>query len=317
MIYHIAVDIGGTRMRAACYPLNSFKPIKLSRVLTQHPQATPLERLQELISSVWLEGESIAGIGVAAPGPLDPFKGVIYAAPNIPNWVNLPLRQILEDQFKVPVALGNDGNLAGLGECRFGAGEGHHHLIYLTISTGIGSGVIVNDQLLLGASGLASELGHVTVIKDGPLCPCGQRGHLEAIASGPAIAQWVEEELARGASSQLPVEKKLSAKEISAAAHDGDTLAKAALARAGEFIGLAIADFLHIFNPSIVIIGGGVSQSGHLLLDPLRSSLQKHVMTPHFLTNVQLTTASLGDEAGLLGALALARDLPAENNLPH
>jgi glucokinase len=306
---HIAVDVGGTRMRAASYQSSSLKPIKLSRINTKQPESTPLERMLELITTVWPEGESIAGLGVAVPGPLDPFEGKIIDAPNIPNWENLPLRQILEDRFKVPVVLGNDANSAALGECKFGAGMGHHHLIYLTVSTGIGSGVIIDDKLLLGASGFASELGHVTVLRDGPLCPCGQLGHLEAVASGTAIARWVEGELDQDAPSTLLPGKRLTAIEISAAAQNGDPLAKAAIVRAGEFIGQAIADFLHVFNPSIVIIGGGVSQSGRLLLEPVKSSMQKHVMNSHFLDNLLLTTASLGDEAGLMGALVLAREM--------
>lgn len=311
---HIAVDVGGTRMRAASYQSSSLKPIKLSRINTKQPESTPLERMLELITTVWPEGESIAGIGVAVPGPLDPFKGKIIAAPNIPNWENLPLCQILEDRFKVPIVLGNDANVAALGECKFGAGMGHHHLIYLTVSTGIGSGVIIDDKLLLGASGFASELGHVTVIRNGPLCPCGQLGHLEAVASGTAIALWVEGELDQGAPSTLLPGKRLTAKEISAAAQNGDSLAKAAMVRAGEFIGQAIADFLHIFNPSIVIMGGGVSQSGRLLLEPVKSSMQKHVMNSRFLDNLLLTTASLGDEAGLMGALALAREMHTKDS---
>lgn len=262
----------------------------------------------DLIKSVWPDNESVAGIGVAAPGPLDPYEGVVLASPNIPEWVNLPLRHDLEKTFNVPVALGNDANLAALGEWKFGAGQGHHHLIYLTISTGIGGGIITDDRLLLGVRGLAAELGHVTVQPNGPLCSCGQQGHLEAVASGPAIAHLVEQELAQGATSSLPANQPLTAKQISNAAHSGDTVAIAALARSGTFIGQVLADFLHVFNPSIVVIGGGVTQSGPVLMEPLWAALQKHVLDPHYLENLTLTKSALGDEAGLMGALALTRD---------
>ncbi|HEX7974153.1 MAG TPA: ROK family protein [Anaerolineales bacterium] len=307
MSQHIAVDIGGTQLRAASYASDSLTPLKLARTSTRDPHLTPLERLQDLIASIWPEDKEVAAIGVAAPGPIDPYHGVIYAAPNIPGWNNMPLRQILEDSFHVPVVLGNDANLAALGEWQYGAGQGHHYLVFLTVSTGIGGGVIVDDRLLLGSRGLATELGHITVLPGGPLCGCGQSGHLEALASGTAIARWVREELARGMESTLPLHENLTGRMISQAAEKGDALARAALERAGTFIGIAVADFLHIFNPSVVIIGGGVARSGPLLMDPLAAAMKAHALNPQYYADLTLTTAALGDEAGLLGALALAR----------
>lgn len=307
MSLHIAVDIGGTQIRAASYSSESLTPLQLARTSTRDPHLTPLERLQDLIASIWPKEERVAAIGVAAPGPIDPHDGLIYAAPNIPGWENMPLRQILEDTFHVPVALGNDANLAALGEWQFGAGQGHHDLVYLTVSTGIGGGVIVDDRLLLGSHGLATELGHITVMPGGPICGCGQAGHLEAVASGTAIARWVKGELARGVESTLPIQETVTGRMISEAAECGDALARVALERAGTFIGIAVADFLHIFNPSVVIIGGGVSRSGPFLMDPLAAAMKAHALNPQYYTDLTLTTAALGDEAGLMGALALAR----------
>jgi glucokinase len=307
MSAHIAVDVGGTQIRAACYRPDTILPLKLNRISTQGHDATPLERLMTLITSIWPEEEEVAAIGIAAPGPINPFKGMIYTAPNIPGWTNLPLVQRLEERFCVKTLLGNDANLAALGEWSFGAGRGHHHLIYMTVSTGIGTGIIVDDRLLLGENGLAAELGHTTAMPDGPVCGCGQRGHLEALASGTGIARWVEQELAAGAVSILPANQKLSAKEVSLAAQQGDGVAIAALARAGTFIGYALADILHTFNPSIIILGGGVTRSGEFLLSPLRAGLKERIISPQYLEGLTITTAALGDEAGLLGALALAR----------
>ncbi len=261
----------------------------------------------QLIAKVAPKDEQIAAIAVAAPGPLDPFAGMVYEAPNIPSWINLPLRKLIEDRFHVPVAIGNDATLAALGEWRFGAGKGHRNLLYITVSTGIGGGVIIENQMLLGMKGLAAELGHVTVLPDGPLCGCGQRGHLEAVASGPAIAHWVEQELADGIPSILPSDRPITARDVSEAAGQGDELARAALARSATFIGTAVADFLHIFNPSMVIIGGGVSQSGEIFLEPLRKAMEEHVMSKKYLDDLLLTTADLGDDVGLMGALALAQ----------
>lgn len=313
MSMHIAVDMGGTQIRAACFASDSLEPRSLKKISTSDPHASPLERLVTLIESTIPADESVDSIAVAAPGPLDPYRGIILEAPNIPGWINVPLKEHLERHFNVPVAIGNDANLAALGEWQFGAGRGHHYLVYLTVSTGIGGGVIIDDRLLLGAHGLAAELGHVTIMPDGPLCGCGQRGHLEAVASGLAIARWTQEQIAQGAATSLPAKKAITGKMVAEAAAAGDALARQALERAGRFIGIGVANYLQIFNPTVVIIGGGVSLSGSLLMDPLRASMEAHVMAAHYLDQLVLTTAALGDEAGLMGALVLARRLVSES----
>lgn len=314
----MAVDVGGTQIRAAIYPSEGITPLVLERTTTQPREPdgrgeTPMERLNWLIASLWEHERPPKVLVVAAPSPVNP-QGVILEAPNIPGWVNFPLKVELQKRFDVPIAVGNDANLAALGEWKFGAGQGHHHLIYLTISTGIGGGVIINDNLLLGAHGLAGELGHVTVLPEGPLCGCGHKGHLEAVASGTAIARWVEEQLAQGRSSTLETNRPITSKQVALAAKEGDALAREALERAAYFIGQALADFLHIFNPSIIVLGGGVAQSGALLFESLRQSLHTHIMAPGFLEDLKIVHAAFGDEAGLIGALALGRSLyPPEN----
>jgi glucokinase len=302
----IVADVGGTQMRVAALPRDGIQPIKQRVAATQSHSGSPFERFVALINAVWPE-EAVEAISVATPGPLDPNTGFISFAPNIPEWINFPLGERLAEHFKVPVFIGNDANLALLGEWRYGAGQGHHDLIYITISTGIGGGVISGDQLLLGQRGLAAELGHITVLPGGPLCPCGQRGHLEAISSGPAIARFVNEKLAEGATSILIPDPDLSAREVAKAARQGDPLAKAAFKRAGKYLGQALADFLHIFNPSIVIFGGGVSRSGALIFDPLKDALYKQVMDPDYVRGLILTTAKLGEKAGLIGAHVQAK----------
>jgi len=306
MSYTIAVDVGGTQIRAACYPPESIIPVKIERSPTRCPDKPPLECMFDLIRSVWPEDQDVEAIGVAAPGPLNPYTGVIAEAPNIPGWINLPLRQYTQERFKVPVAVGNDANLAALAEWKYGVGRGHHHLVYLTVSTGIGGGVIIDDKLLLGTQGLAAELGHITVLPGGPMCGCGHPGHLEALSSGTGIVNWVKEEIEGGIVTSLVHEHPLTAAKIAAAARNGDELAMNAFTRAGSYLGLTIANFLHIFNPTIVVIGGGVSQSGNLLLDPMRSAMQVATLSPQYLENLTITTAALGDEVGLIGALALA-----------
>jgi len=207
----------------------------------------------------------------------------------------------------VPAYLDNDANLAALGEWKFGAGRDHHDVLYLTISTGIGGGVIIDDRLLHGHHGLAAELGHVTVLADGPVCSCGYRGHLEALAAGPAIVRYVREQLEAGSRSELSNDEDLNAYDVAEAARRGDDLAKSAYERAGRYLGIGVASFLHTLDPSIVIFGGGVSQSGPLLFEPFEASLRAHVFYPRYLENLEITTAALGDDVGLLGALALAQ----------
>lgn len=308
--YYLAIDIGGTQLRASLFRTNSNQAVTTKKIATKAQNTKPIERLISLIESIWPSDGEVVRIGVAIPGPVDPFTGVVFVTPNIPGWENLPLQSILQEKFKTPAVVGNDANLAALGEWKFGAGVGHNHLIYITVSTGIGGGIIEDGRLLLGKRGLAAEIGHITVDPNGPLCGCGQRGHLEAIASGTAIAKWVTEQIGANTdlakTSSLKSLNTITAKEVSQAAAANDELALEALTRAGHSLGIGIADFLHMFNPSVVIIGGGVAHSGPGFFDPMHAALRKHVISPGYLEDLVITTAALGDDAGLLGALALA-----------
>lgn len=307
MSEYITIDIGGTRTRIARFPSMGNKPLMVNRISTQKNDKLILDRVIELIDAMWPNNTQVLGIGVAAPGPVDPIKGVVIEAPSFPEWDHLPLKDILEKRFNVPVKMGNDANIAALGEWKYGAGIGHHHIIYITVSTGIGGGIIVNDKLLLGVRGLASELGHVTIIPDGPLCSCGQHGHLEAIASGPAIVRWVAGEIKKGTRSSLSNVNTFTAKDIADAALNNDKLAQLGFVRAGKYLGIAIANFLHIFNPSAIIIGGGVSQSGSLLIDPLKQTLEDMILSSYYIDKLSIKVSPLGDDVGLMGALALLK----------
>lgn len=311
MSTYIAIDIGGTRMRAATYSANSLTPKNINRIKTRKKNSPPKERLIKLITSVWPEDNKVAAIGIAVPGPVNCATGVLEKAPNIPELTGLSIVEYLQNKFQVPIQLGNDANLAALGEWKFGAGRGHRHMVYLTISTGIGSGVIINDQLFAGAKGFASELGHTMLLPDGPLCGCGVRGHLEALASGTAIAKWVAEQISKGAETSIitpPADELIPGSLIAEAANQGDFLALQAFNRAGKFLGQAIADFLHIFNPTILVLGGGVSQSYDLFSETLHETIKTHVMIPNYLDDFSIAIAELGDDVGLMGALALARE---------
>jgi glucokinase len=306
---YITVDVGGTQIRVAVFPENSIEPLEQKKIKTQGDGKTPVERLIGVLTEIWPVDGEVNSIAIAAPGYLDPKRGVVISAPNIPGWQNLPLAEILTEKFNVPVYLGNDANLAALGEWKYGAGRGHGNLLYVTISTGIGGGIILENQLINGATGMAGEIGHVMAVPDGPMCGCGKRGHIEAVASGTGIAHYVKEKIDAGVPSVFPVGSSPSAKEIAVAAREGDKLSNEAFELAGFYLGRTFADFLHILNPSILIMGGGVSMSGDLIMKPMKASLEKHVISPEYLTNLTIVTAALGDDAGLLGALALSQSM--------
>jgi glucokinase len=306
MTLTIAVDIGGTHIRVAAYEPTSTIPIAHKK--TNSLAGTPgvYDRLAKTIESIWQNGQ-VSAIGIASPGPLDPHNGVILDTPNIPEWKNFPLTTKLREQFGVPVYLDNDANLAGLAEWQYGAGKGHHNLVYLTISTGIGGGVICNDTLLQGYHGMGAELGHMLIDPSGPPCGCGKHGHIESFSSGPSIVRYVNDQLKIGEKSTLQMTQNLSAAKVAEEALTGDLLAISAFDRAGRYLGIAVANFLAIFDPSILVFGGGVSQVGDLLFKPFEESLRQYVFHPHYLDDLVITKAALGDDAGLLGALALAR----------
>jgi glucokinase len=301
----IAVDVGGTQLRAAFFLDGGIEPLKLIVINTKAPGENPLNRLISLINSVWPEQETVTCIAIGVPGPLDPRTGIVNCAPNIDNWEELPLVEIIQSEFNTPCRIGNDANLAALGEWKYGAGIGHSNLLYFTISTGIGGGIISGGELLVGSFGLAGEVGHIKVMQNGPMCGCGKTGHLEAVASGTGIANYLSEQLASGRNSILG--KNPSAHDAAEAAKKGDALSIEAFERAGSFLGQGIASMLHLFNPSIIVLGGGVIKAGDLLLKPFRKSLESEIISPAYLQNLKIEIAKLGDQVVLIGALVLAR----------
>ena len=296
-------------MRAASYTLKSTEPIQYNQIATRSDGIPIEDRLINLIESVWPENYQIKSIASACPGPMDPINGIIISPPNIPEWRYFPLQEFLQNTFSVPVAINNDANLAAYGEWCFGAGQGPSDLIYLTISTGIGAGIILDNKLFVGPGGFGAEIGHTTIDYHGPECACGQSGHLEAIASGPSIVRWVKSQLADETIKEHFPEGELTAKLVSDAAENGNEMAIAAYDRAGKYIGLAIADLLHIFNVPKFIIGGGVFKAGDLIFDRIRKSVKEFVISDVYLENLQILPAALGDDCGLMGALVLSREI--------
>ena len=315
----LAVDLGGTQIRAALADGQGRLSERIS-TLTQAEEGVQrvVARMMDVIRSLVgkAEGENLEAIGVGSPGPLDPWRGLIRSAPNLPGWRDVPLRDILADEFGLPVYLGNDANLAALAEHRFGAGKGSANLVYLTISTGIGGGVVSEGQLVHGRHGLASEPGHMVLERGGPRCGCGKKGCLEALASGTAIAREAREALMAGRPSLIGELAdgelhRVDARLVAEAAERGDPLAQEIYHRAGFYIGLGIVNLMHIFNPEVVILGGGVTRAGDLLMAPIRKAVAERALAP-FQEDFTIVLSGLGGDVGLLGAAAWAFSHPVQ-----
>ena len=300
---YITLDIGGTNTRCALYPDSGISPLNQKKIITYVEGQASIDRLATVIEEIWPNDNSVKGICAAAPGSVDINEGKVILAPNIPGWKDLELRKILSARFNVPVFVNNDARMAAIGEWKHGAGIGHDNLMYFTISTGLGNGTIVHGRLLEGAVGIATESGHVTLDDNGPICGCGKAGHLEAFSSGTGIENFVHSELQKGIISIFPFSSQPGAWQIAEAARNGDSLSKTAFERAGYYLGIGIANYLHIFNPSCVIFGGGVSQSGDLLMIPFQRSLEDHVLNSLYLKDLEIKLAALGDDVGLIGSL--------------
>jgi len=304
----VAVDLGGTNIRAAFYP-NGEPPARSSASrLTQAAEGAPavLDRIHDAIEALKIPepARRTMAIGIGAPGPLDQVRGVVIHAPNLPGWEDVRLGEILRERWGCYVFVENDANMAVLGEWRFGSGRGAHHIVMLTLGTGIGGGIIVDDRLVRGAHGLAGELGHIPVQLDGPRCSCGQLGHLEALASGTAIARMVREQ---GGLTHAASTGEASAEEVAAAARAGDPVALSVLQTAAHALGAALAGLVHTFNPERIILGGGVARAGGPFLEDVKRSMFASLMDPAFGEGVDIIPSALGEEAALLGGLALVQ----------
>lgn len=306
----IAVDLGGTQVRAARYTAEGTQCARVAMpTAAQEGQAAVMERINTAIRKVWPADEKIAAIGIGAPGPIDFKNGILRFAPNLPGWENVPLRDRLIDTFNVPTFFGNDADIAALGEQRFGAGQGSDNMIYMTISTGVGGGMIFNNHLFTGGNGMGGEIGHMAIDPRGPVCSCGNTGCLETLASGTAIARRARERLAQGESSMLTTMmngdiSKITAKEVNQAGQQGDALAKSVFAEAGTYLGSAIVSLMYMLNPSLFVLGGSVTLAGDLLFAPLRETV-KNRAPASYQEQTRIVQAKLGADVGLWGALAL------------
>ena len=313
----LALDFGGTKHSAAVLARGERDWRSLQRESANtptHDAQSDLVIMRGLARAV-LGGSRPAAIGVSFGGPVDARAGVVLLSHHVPGWEQMPLRELLQAEYDAPASIDNDANVAALGELRFGAGAGCESLMYITVSTGVGGGLILDGRIWHGADGMAGEIGHVVVDPAGPTCLCGKRGCVERLASGPYIAQDVREQLcAQPHSGRILRElagghvDAVSAQTVAEAAALGDALALAALERAGRALGISIGNTANLLNPQRFILGGGVTKSGLAFWDSVRRAARQTALPQ---VRCEIVPALLGDDAPLWGAVALAEDLPA------
>jgi glucokinase len=310
----IGIDIGGTKLATVVADKDGTilqkvrKPTESERGPGRAVQLL-LEMVTEILDLARLRREDIAGIGVSCGGPLDTKTGIIYSPPNLPGWDALPLKEMIESEFHIPTVIENDANASALAEARFGGGRGYDYVLYMTMSTGIGGGIVANGEIYHGANDSAGEVGHQILLPDGPLCGCGQYGCLEALCSGPAIARRAQEAITDQPHTKILAHADgqidaVRSEHVLQAARDGDALAIALVEETAYYMGWGIANLVNILNPQIVLLGTIAVAAGDLLLDPIRRTVTEMAMQRP-LEIVKIMPAELGDSIGDLAAISL------------
>ena len=307
--YVIGVDLGGTKISTAVSTLDG-EILKQTVVATKAEEGEEpvLSRIIGTISEVLvgadISKDEVEAIGIGSPGPLDAKKGVIITTPNLP-FKNYNVVQPIKDKFGIPVYLDNDANVAAIGEYMFGAGKGTKNIVYFTVSTGVGGGAVLNGQAYRGNTSNALEIGHMTVDAHGPRCNCGNIGCLEAISSGTAIGKRGREAAATKVETSLKNYDNITSYEVFKEAKNGDAVAKEIVDNAMNYLGIGVANAITIFDPEMVIIGGGVSKVGDILFDTVRKVVNKRCFKS-MADACKIVPAGLGTDAGVVGAVALA-----------
>lgn len=317
-IRYIGIDLGGTNIKAALVNTETGEISAVNSIPTNAREghdsviAQMAKVVDQIVTQSGFEKSEIGGIGVGLPGSIDIGKGTTVFLTNLPgHWIDVPVRDQLSKWTGLPVALINDARAMTLGEWRFGAGRGVD-IACLTLGTGIGGGLVINGKLHLGPTGSAGELGHISVDVNGPQCGCGNRGCIEAFASGPAISamgmkavvQGQETRIADLAGGDL---NRITPELICEAAHAGDRIAKQIYEFAGMIIGAGVANIILAVSPRRIVIGGGVAAAGDLILDPIRRSIKDRVFLKE-VDQIDVVPAKLGNNAGLIGAAVWARN---------
>ncbi len=311
----LAIDLGGTKIITAIVS-GSGRIIIQERwpTLADEGPESVINRLLSAIDYILslknIVLSQLDSISIAAAGAIDLERGLVTSSPHLPGWHDVPLRDIVKKKCSVDTFLLNDASAAALGEHRFGSGKGVNNFILLTLGTGIGGGVIINGRLYQGASGSAGEIGHMTIAINGQKDICGNTGCLETLVSGTTMAREAKRRISQGEKSSL-VEivagkiEGITAEEVGTAARSGDSLALDIITEAGTCLGVGMVNLVNIFNPEMIVVGGGVAKLGDLLLEPARRVVRERAF-PVAAQAVRIVTARLGDEAGVYGAAVFA-----------
>ncbi len=307
--FALGIDLGGTQVRAALVDEsgNVHRRTAMHTDVLGGPVAV-LGQMEQMLAEVCQGGmrDKVVGLGISAPGPLDTAAGLVINIPTLPGWQDFPIRQIAADLFDLPVILENDGIAAAFGEWQYGAGRGLDHLVYVTVSTGIGGGVIVDRHLLHGRRGMAAHLGHMKLAPDGPRCSCGALGCFEAFAAGSALGRAAQAEADANPSGSLAryaKHGKLTAGDVVRAAREADPVALRLLDQEARYLGEGFTALLHLYSPDVIVMGGGVSKAFDLLYPGIDAVIQATAMEPF--RSVRIVTAELQDNAGLIGMAGL------------
>ncbi|MEP7453897.1 ROK family protein [Phyllobacterium sp. SB3] len=307
--YSLGFDLGGTQVRAALAGKNSIiRRAAGATDIAGGPEGVVLQ-LSQLAKEVapGIDFTAIKAVGIAAPGPLDTVSGIVDHIPTLPGWEQFPLKQRLSDLFNLPAIVENDGIAAAYGEWKQGAGRGLDNLVFVTVSTGIGGGVVMDGRLLHGRRGLAAHVGHFRMAAAGPVCSCGRTGCFEAFAAGTALGKRASE-IALGNTAgflgKKALTEKIQSRHVVAGAREMDPECIALLKDEAWYLGVGFTNLIHLFSPERVIMGGGVSQAFDLLKDEIHAVIQKEAMGPF--KQVEVVAAELGDNAGLFGVASLA-----------
>jgi glucokinase len=308
----LALDIGGTKLAAGVVDesgrVHSFV---VAPTEAERGPRTVLPRLFDLgrraVTESGLEWNEVGAVGIGCGGPLDAVRGILVSPLHLPGWHDVPVTAIAEDAFDRPAILENDATAAAAGEHRYGAGTGVRNMVYLTISTGVGGGVVVDGRLYRGA-GNGAELGHVTVDWHGRPCRgCGRLGCLEAYVSGTSIAERAREAIARDGSSSLAAIEEATAEDVAAAARAGDDLARAVWDETVAALACGLTSIVNVFEPELVVLGGGVTRAGEQLIGPVREWVRANAMEPAG-TSADIVESALGERVGVVGAAAIVYD---------
>jgi len=308
----VGIDVGGTKIAGGVVDERGTI-LATARRVSPATDSEAIERSIEDLVVELCENHDVTGVGIGAAGFVDSLRSTVLFAPNL-AWRDEPLKSDLEKRIGLPVVVENDANAAAWGEFTFGAGEDVQDTLLVTVGTGVGGGIVLNGQLHRGAFGVAAEIGHMRVVPGGLLCGCGNRGCWEQYASGSALVRDTRDQ-ARGGSliARTLLDRaggdvqRITGPLITEAARDGDSFAREQLASLGRWLGEGIASLTAVLDPAVVVIGGGVSEAGDLLLDPVRSHFKANLTGRHYRPELEIRAALLGNKAGMIGAADLAR----------